>query len=135
MSAAAYGWKCQLNENAALPAFAPVLPEADHNEVVGWDAVAGLGRVLTLPSRTRARTPATRCARGSRPTSHVRRGCRRSTSRARGTTPLERLVSLVLLGDLVSIYAAVLRGADPVDIPAIDGLKAALADALAPALQ
>ena len=40
---------------------------------------------------------------------------------------MERLVSLVLLGDLVSIYAAALRGADPVDIAAIDGLKAALA--------
>jgi glucose/mannose-6-phosphate isomerase len=46
---------------------------------------------------------------------------------ARGTTRLERLVSLVLLGDLVSIYAAVLRGADPVDVRAIDSLKASLA--------
>jgi glucose/mannose-6-phosphate isomerase len=36
-------------------------------------------------------------------------------------------VSLVLLGDLVTIYAAVLRGADPVHIPALDGLKAAMA--------
>ena len=45
---------------------------------------------------------------------------------ARGTSPVERLVSLVLLGDLVTIYAAVLRGADPVDIPALDGLKAAM---------
>ena len=45
---------------------------------------------------------------------------------ARGSTPVERLVSLVLLGDLVTIYAAVLRGADPVDVAALDGLKAAL---------
>jgi hypothetical protein len=35
--------------------------------------------------------------------------------------------TVLLLGDLVSIYAAVLRAADPLDIPAIDGLKAALA--------
>ena len=35
---------------------------------------------------------------------------------ARGESRLERLVSLVLLGDLVSLYAAVLRGVDPVDI-------------------
>ena len=34
--------------------------------------------------------------------------------RARGATRLERLVSLVLLGDVVSLYLAVLRGADPV---------------------
>ena len=46
---------------------------------------------------------------------------------ARGATRVERLVSLILLGDLVSIYAAVLRGADPVDIPAIDSIKASLA--------
>jgi len=45
---------------------------------------------------------------------------------ARGETPVERLVSLILLGDLVTLYAAVLRGADPVDIPALDGLKAAM---------
>ena len=51
-----------------------------------------------------------------------RAACRRAGRRA-----VERLVSLVLLGDLVAIYAAVLRGADPVDIAALDGLKAALA--------
>ena len=33
---------------------------------------------------------------------------------ARGANRLERLVSLVLLGDLVSLYMAVLRGVDPV---------------------
>ena len=43
---------------------------------------------------------------------------------ARGETPLERLVSLVLLGDLVSLYAAVLRGADPVNVSVLDWLKA-----------
>src|SRR4051794_16184800 len=43
-AAAAYRWKCQFNENAALPAFSSVLPEADHNEVVGWGAAGALGR-------------------------------------------------------------------------------------------
>ena len=46
---------------------------------------------------------------------------------ARGSSPVERLVSLVLLGDLVTIYAAVLRGTDPVDIAGIDHVKSALA--------
>jgi glucose/mannose-6-phosphate isomerase len=45
----------------------------------------------------------------------------------RGRTPLERLVSLVLLGDLVSLYLAVLRETDPVEIEAITALKARLA--------
>ena len=50
---------------------------------------------------------------------------------ARGETRLERLVSLVLLGDLVSLYMAVLRGVDPVSVRAIDVLKERLAAARA----
>ena len=46
---------------------------------------------------------------------------------ARGESRLERLVSLVLLGDLVAIDLAVLRGVDPVHVAAIDTLKARLA--------
>jgi glucose/mannose-6-phosphate isomerase len=46
--------------------------------------------------------------------------------RARGSTRLERLLSLVLLGDLVSLCLAVLRGVDPVEIEAITELKAVL---------
>ena len=30
-------WKTQVNENAKLPAFFAELPEADHNEIFGWD--------------------------------------------------------------------------------------------------
>jgi glucose/mannose-6-phosphate isomerase len=44
-----------------------------------------------------------------------------------GQTTIERVISLVLLGDLVSIYLAALRGVDPGPVKAIDDLKAALA--------
>ena len=43
----AYRWKCQINENAELPAFASKLPEHDHNEIVGWAGAQGrLGAVF-----------------------------------------------------------------------------------------
>ena len=122
-AAAAYRWKCQFNENAALPAFASALPEADHNEVVGWDAARDARPLLLRVARGSGGAPAQRAAGGAD------RGDRGAGAdpvlrvRARRDA-VERLVSLVLLGDLVTIYAAVLRGADPVDIPAIDGLKA-----------
>ena len=32
----AYRWKCEVNENAKLPAFSSRLPEASHNEISGW---------------------------------------------------------------------------------------------------
>ncbi len=123
----AYRWKCQFNENTEIPAFASTLPEADHNEVVGWRAAKQFGRFSYVSledpgaherNRLRAGLTAELAEVGAAAVVRVR---------ARGETPLERLVSLVLLGDLVTIYAAVLRGADPVDIPAIDTLKAALA--------
>ena len=44
----------------------------------------------------------------------------------RGQTSIERVISLVLLGDLVSIYLAALHGVDPGPVKALDELKAAL---------
>ena len=58
-AAVAYRWKCQFNENAGVPAFTSVLPEADHNEIVSWDAARELGASRTWRWRTLRRTRAT----------------------------------------------------------------------------
>jgi glucose/mannose-6-phosphate isomerase len=42
---------------------------------------------------------------------------------ARGESRLERVLSLVLLGDLVSVYMAVLAGVDPTPVEAIETFK------------
>lgn len=125
-AAAAYRWKCQINENAGIPAFAGVLPELDHNEVVGWPAADGWLSAVFLEdpgahprNRLRSALTAEQAAAGAQVVERVT---------ARGETATERLVSLVLLGDLVSLYLAVLRGEDPVSIPPIEALKAALAE-------
>jgi glucose/mannose-6-phosphate isomerase len=125
--AAAYRWKCQFNENAEIPAFHSALPEADHNEVVGWAAARGLGRLAFVSLEDEAGHP--RNLRRAELTADIAGAGAATVLRvqARGKTRLERLLSLVLLGDLVSIYVAVLRGADPIDIPAIDTLKARMA--------
>jgi glucose/mannose-6-phosphate isomerase len=122
----AYRWKCQFNENASMPAFASVLPEADHNEVVGWAAAREYGDFAFVSledphahPRNRIRSELTAGIAGDGAACVVRVS-------ARGDGDVERLVSLVLLGDFVSIYTAVLRGVDPVEIPAIDALKSAL---------
>ena len=46
----------------------------------------------------------------------------------RGESALERVCSLVLLGDLVSFYLAVLAGVDPTPVVALVELKQALAE-------
>ena len=125
----AYRWKTQINENAELPAFAGKLPEHDHNEIVGWAGAEGrLGAVfLEDPFGDE------RAARRIEVTAQIAASGAAVVERitARGETRLERLVSLVLLGDLVSLYLAVLRGVDPVHVSAIDTLKERLAAARA----
>ncbi len=123
----AYRWKSQINENAKTPAFAGELPELDHNEIAGWAGAAELGRFSAvflddsdLHPRTRQRIE---LARG------LIQGDAAATFRIEtiGETRTDRLTSLVLLGDLVSVYLAVLRGIDPTPVVMIDRLKGALA--------
>jgi glucose/mannose-6-phosphate isomerase len=123
----AYRWKTQLNENAKAPAFANELPELDHNEISGWEGSGELGPFSAvflddsdLHPRIRQRIELTRGYIASKGVSTYRVD-------ASGDTRIERLLSLVLLGDLVSVYLAVLRGVDPAVVDAIDRLKEALA--------
>jgi glucose/mannose-6-phosphate isomerase len=122
----AYRWKSQINENAKAPAFSAELPELDHNEIVGWESAPGLGPFSAvflddsdLHPRVRQRIELTRGLIASRgvPTFRVE---------TIGETAIERLMSAVLLGDLTSLYLAVLRGVDPGPITVIEQLKAAL---------
>ena len=122
----AYRWKTQINENAKTPAFASELPELDHNEIAGWEGARELGSFSAvflddsdLHPRTRQRIELTRGLIASR-------GMATFRVDSIGETRTERLVSMVLLGDLVSLYLAVLRGIDPTRVEAIDHLKQAL---------
>jgi glucose/mannose-6-phosphate isomerase len=118
----AYRWKCQINENAKLTAAAAELPEANHNELNGWQnhalnpKVAWLLRDAGQHERVRARIELTAEA-------VVEAGSPARILDTRGDSPLERLFSVVLLGDLVSLYMAVLAGVDPSPVPLIEGLK------------
>ncbi len=124
-AAVAYRWKSQVNENAKRPAFASELPEAAHNEICGWAEDVAPGPALVL-LRTGFEHPRN-AARLDIAAGIVRdAGFPVEEVSVGGGSPLERLLALVLLGDLASLYLAVLHGADPVEIAAIDRLKAEL---------
>lgn len=123
----AYRWKCQFNENAKVPAFSAELPELDHNEIVGWQSASEFGRFSAvflddsdLHPRIRQRIELTRALIASEAAATFR-------IESVGGSATERLLSLVFLGDLVSLYLAVLRGVDPGPVPILDQLKSTLA--------
>jgi glucose/mannose-6-phosphate isomerase len=126
--AAARRWKAELNENAKLAAFSSQLPEADHNEICGWEsgAAAGLAAVLLEDAgqhpRERLRFELTAKAIEAAGATVVR-------IEAAGETAAERVLWTTMLGDLVSLAAANARGVDPLQIEAIDELKKALGSA------
>src|SRR4051794_40168054 len=126
-AAVARRWKNQLNENTKLAAFASEVPEADHNEICGFERGrerAPLAAVFLEDSdqhpRVRERMELT-CRVADEA------GVDTTRVTARGENAVERVLSLVLLGDLVSVYLAVLEGVDPTPVEAIDRLKQQLA--------
>jgi len=129
-SVVAQRWKTQINENAKVPAWYSVLPELDHNEIVGWE---------TLPDLTR---DAFGVVVLSDESDHDRVGSRVSFTRdltsdavpwagqvaATGSSRLARLVSLTAVGDLVSWMLAERLGVDPTQVATIEKLKKLLTD-------
>ena len=129
-SVVAQRWKTQINENAKVPAWYSVLPELDHNEIVGWE---------TMPEKTRDSLGVVSLTDES---DHDRVRSRISFTRdlideavpwvgdvvARGTSRLARLTSLTVVGDLVSWMLAERLGVDPAPVATIEKLKKLLAD-------
>ncbi|MDR7483436.1 MAG: bifunctional phosphoglucose/phosphomannose isomerase [Armatimonadota bacterium] len=117
----AYRWKTQLNENAKLFAIWNRFPEASHNEVEAWPwPPPGAAAVVLRDGEDGARA--------AREVDAVRRllaGRVRWVEEVwtQGDGRLARLLSLVLLGDLTSVYAALLRGVDPTPVEAIAAVK------------
>ena len=120
-------WRTQLNENPDSAAFWSELPEANHNEICGWRrgrALAPLSAVfLEDPDQhprvhRRIDLTAAEVERAGAPVLRVA---------ARGESRLERVLSLVLLGDLVSVYLASLDGVDPTPVEPIERFKTELA--------
>ncbi|UCC68248.1 MAG: bifunctional phosphoglucose/phosphomannose isomerase [Armatimonadota bacterium] len=127
MSAAAYRWRCQFNENSKTLAYSSEYPELNHNEVVGWELAerfAGLIEVVVLRSpddywRNRERVSITEHKLiGPKAPVHV--------IEAEGRSPLAQLMWVVYLGDFTSLYLAFLNGVDPAAMDSINILKAHL---------
>jgi glucose/mannose-6-phosphate isomerase len=118
----------QLNENAKVSGHSALVPELNHNEIVGWEkpgpALRGAAVLLlhdaedAIEVRDRLELTA----------EYVRsQGAEVHSLKAGEGERLVRLAELVQLGDYLSLYLAFLNGVDPTPIASIDAFKRQLA--------
>lgn len=128
-AAAAYRFKCQVNENAKAPAFWAAVPEMAHNEICGWGQHGDITRQVMTVVRFRHAFEHPQVSRRFDLTYDLIDEVVHAIVdiEAHGEGALAQLFDLVLQGDFVSLHLAVEAGVDPGPIPVLLDLKAALA--------
>ena len=118
-------WRQQLNENSKLLANVEVLPEMNHNELVGWEN--GDERHVAVMLRTAIDHPRTRHRMDITAEIFQEQGADVLVVEPDGDTPWAELLDAVWVGDWMSLILAERAEVDPVDIRFIDHLKNTLA--------
>jgi glucose/mannose-6-phosphate isomerase len=117
-------FKSEFNENSKIPAKHESFPELNHNDVVGWEASEKLTKRFTVvlirdkdePPEIRNRIEATKKL--------VLPKVRKTLEiHAVGESELAKMFSVLFLGDLTSIYLAILLGVDPSPVKIITAMK------------
>lgn len=117
-------WKGQINENAKNMTFANVFPELNHNEILGWVQADAQGVDQWIGILLQDGTESAKLKKRFEVTARLIAGvCSFETVTATGNTLLEKMVSLALYGDFVSLYLAALNDVDPENIDSINILK------------
>ena len=122
--AVAVRFKSELNENSKIPAKWENFPELNHNDIVGWEATSKLTKKFTVvlirdedePPEISNRIEATK--KLSLP--KARKVLEINT---RGKTTLAKMFSVLFLGDITSVYLAILLGVDPAPVKIITAMK------------
>jgi glucose/mannose-6-phosphate isomerase len=126
---AARRWKTQINENSKQWAFFETLPELNHNAVLGYRYPADIAdRMYVLFLRCQSLHPRTLIRYKVTGELLDQRSIPHQYVDSQGGNDLKHVMSLVLLGDWVSYYLAMLNGIDPGPVPEIDLLKQRLAE-------
>ena len=122
-------WKTQLNENAKVWAFFETIPELLHNSVEAFRTRSPNGPPITALLLEPGNGPSA-AASPYRVVPEMLKRCEitHHTLQGTGGSPLAQVLSMLILGDYVSYYLALLRGVDPSPNPGIDEAKGLLSE-------
>ena len=117
-----YRWRCQIEENSKVLAINHEIPEMNHNEIVGWTNSPNNMAVILIRDNKESETIKKRID-ATKKIAWTSKGMDITEIYAKGKWPLTRIISMVLLGDLVSIELAKLNSIDPTPVLIIEELK------------
>ncbi|MCL2706955.1 MAG: bifunctional phosphoglucose/phosphomannose isomerase [Dehalococcoidia bacterium] len=128
LSEVAGRWRLQINENAKAWAFNATFPELNHNATTGYEFPKDISR-NTHVVMLRCSNLHPRILLRYDITGHLldNKSVQYTVLDARGKSRLAQMLSLILVGDYVSYYLALLYGIDPYPIKAVDFLRSELA--------
>ena len=115
----------QLNENAKILCGHHVVPEMNHNELVGWRSGSEKVSVIFLRDADELARNNLRIEYSkkiiSQHTPHI------TEIRSKGKSLLEKIIYFIHLTDRVSVLLAEMKGVDALEVKVIDDLKSELA--------
>jgi len=131
LSEVAARWKIQVNENAKAWAFNAAFPELNHNAASGYEFPVEISkRTLVVMLRSDGLHPRVLLRYGITGKILDKAGVKYEIVDASGGSKLAQMMSLILMGDYVSYYLALLYGTDPYPIKAVEYLKSELGKSL-----
>jgi glucose/mannose-6-phosphate isomerase len=128
LKAVAYRLKCEFNENSKTPCWCGEFPELNHNETVGWERLKGITSEFVLlvfrdkdeEIRVKTRIEVT--------SDLIKENIGLFIEiPVEGRSKLAKALSVMYLGDMASVYLALLAGIDPSPVEKINILKSELA--------
>ena len=125
MNPVAYRWRCQIEENAKQLAFNHQIPEMNHNEIVGWTLPNNKMSVVLIRDNNEKAQIKNRFEASK---NVAWDGLEIVECVAEGKTPLARMMSMIILGDLVSIELAKINDVEPTPVNVIENLKKELGE-------
>jgi len=120
----AHRLKTQFNENSKVLSSYGIFPELNHNETVGWEASEDLTKNFSVilirdrdePAEVKHRIEMTKL--------HALKKAHKILEiHTTGKTKLGKMLSVLHLGDLVSVYLAILRNINPTPVRTITTIK------------
>jgi glucose/mannose-6-phosphate isomerase len=123
-------WRHQLNENSKIIARSDIVPECNHNDIVGWSGNPDVSKqfsCILFRDTDEETIDMTTRLNFMRDLFHNTAAHVLEVS-PKGKSQLAKMMYLMCLGDFTSCYLAVLRGIDPSPVDIITELKKRLAE-------